>query len=95
MTNIKAYARGPYGDRAVYGMATACQISTANVEMQKVITLRYNSTATPASVKHRDSPYGGPAATTEFLRQPLESLDFGVLRPPYGRRRVNVTEVYY
>ena len=33
-------------------------------------------------------------ATAEFLRQPQESLDFGVLRPPYGRRRnVNVTEV--
>ena len=43
-------------------------------------------------VKHRDSPYGGPAATATFLRQPQESLDFGVLRPLYGRRRVNVTE---
>ena len=44
-------------------MATACQISTANVEMKKVITPRYNSTATPAAVKHRaDSPYGGAAS---------------------------------
>ena len=80
MTNIKAYARHPqgdrtvnvrrpYGDRAVkltlltdavppygrrrgvYGMATVWQISTANVEMKKVITPRYNSTATLAACK--------------------------------------------
>ena len=47
----KGTVRQPYGDRAVYGMATACQISTANIEMKKVITPRYNSTATPAACK--------------------------------------------
>ena len=80
MTNIKAYARRPQGDRTVnvrrpcgqtdatdwrsasvrptygrrrgvYDMATVWQISTANVEMKKVITPRYNSTATLAACK--------------------------------------------
>ena len=47
-----ASIRPTYGrSRGVYGMATACQISTANVEMKKVITPRYNSTATPAACK--------------------------------------------
>ena len=64
-------------------------MATANVEIKKVIILR----PPLRPVKHRNLPYGGPAATAEFLRQPQESLDFGVLRPPYGRRRVNVTEV--
>ena len=47
-----ASVRPTYGRRrGVYGMATACQISTANVEIKKVITPRYNSTATPAACK--------------------------------------------
>ena len=48
----RASVRPTYGRRrGIYGMATACQISTANVDMKKVITPRYNSTATPAACK--------------------------------------------
>ena len=44
----------------IYVIATACQVATANLEMKKVITPRYNSTANPTACKILKKSVGPP-----------------------------------
>ena len=50
------YARLTVAVEPLYGMNKACLIATANLKMKKVITPRYNHTATCTSCKERDTP---------------------------------------
>ena len=63
----------PYGRRTValellYGIATVCLIAMANLEMETVISPRYNPTATRTACKDRDTHYGDPEAAASISR---------------------------